>query len=58
MTQLRRLLRQENENRLHDLLGLMRSADAPQRHGMNQIDVPCDQRGKGSFGMVFHKLPQ
>jgi len=26
-----------NEDRLHDLLGLMWSADAPQRHGMNQV---------------------
>lgn len=35
-----------------------RGADTPQCNGINQIDVPPDQRGKGFVGAVFRILPQ
>ena len=34
-------------------LGLMRVADAPHRDGIDESDVPRDQRGTGLVGMVF-----
>jgi hypothetical protein len=36
----------------------MRVADVPQRDGINQIDVPRYQLGKGFVGMVFRILSQ
>jgi hypothetical protein len=36
----------------------MRVANAPHRDGINQVDVPGNQRGKGFFGTVFRILPQ
>ena len=58
MPQWRRLFRQNDEDRLGDFLGMMRIADLPQRDGINQIDVPRHQRGKGLVGMIFRILPQ
>ena len=33
-------------------------ADVPQRHGINQIDMPRHQRGKRFIGLVFRVLLQ
>ena len=55
MAQLRRLFCEQDEDALCDFLGLMRVADAPQRDGINQIDVPCNQRRKGLVGGTWSR---
>ena len=47
-----RLPRQNDENRLRNFLRRVRVAGAAQRGGINQIDVPLDERGEGRFGML------
>ena len=48
MAQLDRLSCEQDKDRLRNFLRLMRIADVPQCHGINQIDVPSHQRGKRS----------
>jgi len=58
MPQLRRLFRQDDENRLRDFLGGVRIARLPHPYGINQVDVPLHQRGKCLVGIAFRVLPQ
>ena len=53
-----RLLRQRHKNRLGDILGGMRLAGHAERGGINQVNVPLHQFGKGGIGMVFRVIAQ
>ena len=44
---------QKDEDRLRDFLGLMRIARVAQRDGIDLIDVPRDERGKGFLRAVL-----
>ena len=44
--------RENDEDRLGDVLGQMGVAHLPQRGGINQPDVAFDQRGKGRLGFA------
>ena len=52
LDKLRRLLRQNDEDRLRNFLGGVRMTDAAQRDGINEIHVPLDERGERRFGTV------
>ena len=58
VAQVIRLFCESDKDGLCDFLGLMRVSDVPQRDGINQIDVPRYQLGKGFVGMIFRILPQ
>jgi dolichol-phosphate mannosyltransferase len=46
-----RLARQDHKDGLGDFLGLVMIAQVPQRGGIDEVDVSCDQGGKRLFGV-------
>ena len=58
MAQLPRFARQNDEDRLRDFLGMVRVARLPERHGINQVDMPRHQGGESFPGIVPGILAQ
>ena len=56
MAELRCFPGKNDEDRLRNLLRLMRPGDLPQRHGINQVDVPVHQSGKRFLGFAARIL--
>jgi len=52
-TQVPRLARNIDEDRLHDILRAVRVADDPQRRRIYQVDVTTHHVGEGGFGPFF-----
>ena len=52
------LLRQNHKNGLRDFLGLMWIAGVSQRHGIDLVDVPRDNLGKGFLGIALDVFAQ
>ena len=52
------LARQNDKHGLRDVLRVLRIGRVPQRHGMDEGDVPLHQRGKGFLGTVPGELFQ
>ena len=48
--------RQNDEDGLGDFLGLMRIAGVAQRDGIDLVDVPRDERGKGVLGIALRRI--
>jgi glucarate dehydratase len=51
-------LRQNDKDGLRDFLGLMWIAGVSQRHGIDLVDVPRDDLGKGFFGITLDVFAQ
>ena len=54
----RGFLGKDDKDDLRYLLGMLRIAALPQRDGIDEIDVPGDERGKGFVRSAFHVAPQ
>ena len=49
---------EDDEHRLRDFLGGVRTARLPQRDGVNQIHVPSDQFTERGLGLALRELAQ